>query len=404
MRAVFINHCHPDMPHICALRMRKFAHAFATMGHQVVLLTESLGDKPGSVSAENVSEEFDQHDWSKPYYLSIKPIPDQTLANIRVGKLGWINRKAVIAWRYVFENGLYGDWRNGAAPYLEPLSNTFQPDIIWASFGNTSVWNIAQDLSKRAGCPWVADIKDNWQNFIPIGLRKLIASRFKSAAHMTSFSESHLAEANQWFMQNKTAIYSGFDDAVLRAKDVSKNKVYEVLLTGSIYDEEDFQAFINGLAQWLENRAQKNPVRFIYAGNDHQRVRNGMQKLSGLCDIEIKDFMKIEDLLVAQRRADINTYIRLLSRFHFHHKAIELMAAKKPILCFPTEVDETIEIIKRTSCVLYSCGSVADVVQGFEAAYRNQVKQKNNSNLTEYSWQGQAKILEKILEDAKVSS
>jgi hypothetical protein len=80
------------------------------------------------------------------------------------------------------------------------------------------------------------------------------------------------------------------------------------------------------------------------------------------------------------------------------------MAAKKPILCFPTEVDETIEIIKRTSCVLYSCGSVADVVQGFEAAYRNQVKQKNNSNLTEYSWQGQAKILEKILEDAKVSS
>ena len=401
MRAVFINHCHPDMSHICAVRMREFAHAFAAMGHQVVLLTESLGDEPSSVSAENMSDEIDQHDWSLPFYLSIKPTPDQTLSNLRGGQLGWLKRKAVIAWRYVFENGLYDDWRQGAAPYLEPLSHTFQPDIIWASFGNTGVWNIAQDLSKLAGCPWVADIKDNWQSFIPTGLRKLIASRFKSAAQMTSFSESHLAEANQWFGQNKTTIYSGFNDAVLEAKDVSKSEDYEILLTGSIYSEDDFQVFINGLAHWLQNRDQKKPVRFIYAGNDHQRVLNGSQKLSGLCDVEIKDFMKIEDLLVAQRRADINTYIRLPSRFHFHHKAIELMAAQKPIICFPTEVDETIKIIERVDGVLYSCGSVAEVAKGFEAAYGNQVKQKSNSKLVEYSWQGQAKKLASVLEDTK---
>jgi len=389
------------MRHICATRMREFACAFASLGHQVILLTENLGDNLTNVSPETLPTALDQHDWKQPYYLSIKPIPDRMLSRLRDGKLGWVTRKAVITCKYVFENGLYEDWQRGAEPYLMPLSDNFAPEIIWASFGNTGVWNIAQRLSKQTGCPWVADIKDNWKNFIPFGLRRLVASRFKSAGHMTSFSESHLVEANQWFEQNKTPIYSGFDNSILDINMPVLNDSFEILLTGSVYGEDDFQTFICGLEHWLRNRNPEKPVRFIYAGNDHQRVHAGVQNLSSLCEIDIKEFLDIDDLLVAQRRASINAYIRLPSRFHFHHKAIELMAAQKPIICFPIEVDETIEIIRRVGGVLYSCGSIEDVSMGFDTAYKNPNGKKINSILSEYSWQGQANVLEKILENTR---
>ena len=46
MKLVLVNHCHPDRPHVCALRMREFARALARKGHQVVLLTGTLDDAP----------------------------------------------------------------------------------------------------------------------------------------------------------------------------------------------------------------------------------------------------------------------------------------------------------------------------------------------------------------------
>jgi hypothetical protein len=404
MRAVFINHCPPNMRHVCAVRMREFACAFALRGHQVILFTESLGDNFSNVSPENLPTALSQHDWKQPYYLSIKPIPDRMLSRLRDGELGWVLRKAIITLSYVFKNGLYEDWQRGAEPYLIPLSDAFVPEIIWASFGNTGVWNIAQRLSKYTGCPWVADIKDNWQNFIPFGLRKLVASRFKNAGHMTSFSKSHMVESNLWFQQNKTPIYSGFDNAILDINVPVLNDTFEILLTGSIYGQDDFQTFIFGLEHWLRNRDSKKPVRFIYAGNDHQRVQNGVQNLRSLCEIHIKEFLDIGDLLVAQRHANINAYIRLPSRFHFHHKAIELMAAQRPIICFPKEVDETIEIIRQIGGALYSCGSIEDVSKGFDTAYKNLDGETNNSILSEYSWQGQASVLEKIFEGTRSPS
>jgi hypothetical protein len=384
--------------------MREFACAFAALGHQVILLTETLGDNSANVSPKNLPTMLEQHDWSKPYYLSIEPIPNRMLSRLRDGKFGLFTRKTLIAYSYFFKNGLYEDWQCGAEPYLLPLYYAFAPENIWASFGNTGVWNIAQRLSRLTGCPWVADIKDNWQNFIPFGLRKLVASRFKSADHMTSFSKSHLAEADQWFEQNKTAIYSGFDNAILDTHMPVLNDAFEILLTGSVYGEDDFQTLVCGLEHWLRNRNPKKKVRFVYAGNDHQRVHAGVQNLSSLCKIDIKKFIDMDDLVVAQKRADINAYIRLPSRFHFHHKSIELMAAQKPIICFPMEVDETIDIIRRVGGVLYSCGTIEDVSMGFDLAYENSNEKKTNLNLSEYSWQGQATALEKILESTRLPS
>ncbi len=49
LRIIMVGHCHPDMPHVCAMRVRCFAGAMAGRGHRVVLLSESLaGDGPAA--------------------------------------------------------------------------------------------------------------------------------------------------------------------------------------------------------------------------------------------------------------------------------------------------------------------------------------------------------------------
>ena len=43
MRAVFINYCHPDTRHVCAVRLREFANALSQQGNRIVLLTATQG-------------------------------------------------------------------------------------------------------------------------------------------------------------------------------------------------------------------------------------------------------------------------------------------------------------------------------------------------------------------------
>ena len=66
-------------------------------------------------------------------------------------------RQLSIAWQYAVHSGMFTDWRRAAQPHLEILREVFKPDCLWASFGNTDVWNIAQDLSRLAAVPWVGE-------------------------------------------------------------------------------------------------------------------------------------------------------------------------------------------------------------------------------------------------------
>ena len=405
MRAVFVNHCHPDMAHVCALRQRKFAEAMAARGHQIVLLTEALENQTNDVPVSELSRKLKEHNWARPFFLPVSPLADPTLFKLRHGQLEKWQRQSVILMRYLLEDGLYGDWRKATRPYLGPLATRFKPDVIWASFGNTGVWNIAQDLAKEAHCPWVADIKDNWQNFIPKGLRRLIAARYQSATHMTTFSEGQSAEADLWFHQQKTVIYSSFDNDPKHSQE-SDGTVFEILLSGSIYREERLEEFITGLEIWLKRRSgtSARPVRFSYAGNDHKRVAVAAQKLERVCSLDISGFLPIEKLIRRQNRADLNAYIRVPGAFIFHHKLFELLDADKPVLVYPEEVPESIAIATDVSGTLHSCESPEDVAKALGQSETSVHRPVDREKLARYSWQGQVEILEKVLDNARRQS
>jgi len=394
MRAVFVNHCHPDTPHVCALRLTSFAIAMAARGHQVVLLTETLDPDDEGQELGSLADDLIHHDWAVPYSLAVKPLHNNTLSRLRAGQLPGGLRQLTIAGHYLFNSGLFGDWRIAASPYLEILAEHFQPDVIWASFGNTDVWSIAKDLSSAAGCPWVADIKDNWSAFLPYGFAQLIANRFKSAAHMTAFSKAHQAEGKRWFHMEPSVIYSGFDQTEVEADVLQDGR--RILLTGSVYDDRQAAELIKGIATWAR-AGNADGLEVRYAGADVERMTALMAPLEGICDIIIDGFLELTRLRSLQAGAWVNAYMHS-PRSLFQHKPLELLAAGRPVLAFPDESAEVKEIAREVGGTLSTCSTANEVVAFLNSLERDSSISLKSDHMNNYSWQSQAEVLERVLE------
>ncbi len=399
MRAVFINHCHPDTPHVCGLRLTSFALVMAARGHQIVLLTEALDEDDQGQDLTALAGDLAHHDWAVPYSLAVKPLPNGTLARLRQGQLpnGW--RQLMIAGYYLCNSGLYGNWRKAVFPYLKILAEDFQPEVIWASFGNTDVWNIGSDLSGLTNRPWVADMKDNWSAFLPTGFKQMIANRFRTASAMTAFSGGHQAEVRQWFGTEAEVIYSGFDEVSVVAGPLEEKP--RILLTGSLYAEDQTKILIGGIHAWLKQReAGAGQIELCYAGGDGERVRQYTNGFSDLCDLVINDYLSLDELRSLQAGAWVNAYM-YSPRSLFQHKPLELLAAGRPVLACPGECQEVLDIARDVGGNLNTCGSIDEVV-----AFLNSVDSDGSGSLdlermNAYSWQGQAVALERVLDKVR---
>ena len=175
MRLVFVNHAHPDVPHVSGMRLAYFAREMACRGHQVVLLTCAL---PGSTAADptgpSLTEQLKAHDWTRPMVVAIPPVRRRALDLIRHNRVPAIFRRPMTAWQFVIHGGMFADWHKAAECAIAQLSEEFRPDVVWGAFGNTTNLSIARQLARRARCPWVADIKDSWTAFVPRGLRRQV--------------------------------------------------------------------------------------------------------------------------------------------------------------------------------------------------------------------------------------
>lgn len=376
----------------------------AARGHQIILLTEALAGASAGPTPGELPNTIKSHDWSTPLILPVYPVDDVALSKFRHGKFDPLFRRAFIACTYLKHGGLFGDWVKAARAYEDVISQTFRPEVVWASFGNTGVWNIGQGIARSSHCPWVADIKDNWQNFIPKGLRRWVASTYQDAAEFTTFSEGQSAEADLWFHQKKTVVYSGFDETDAEPVTPSRD-LFEIFLTGSIYLEDNFAGFVAGLEGWLQSRSgtSHRPVRFSYAGNDAERVGKATTRLEGLCELDVGGYLPLDKLIARQHAADVNAYIRMPGAYIFHHKLFELLNADRPILVYPKEVQEAETIASDVGGALFSCGSTREIEKALDHIEKSVSPSVNHKHLMAYSWQGQAELLESVLNNVRRS-
>lgn len=127
-------------------RTLKFAEYLKDFGWEPLILTVNEGahntvDHSQTISPEikhvyrsfafNASRDFS----IKGKYLSIMKVPDR-----------------------------WWTWKFTAVPLGKKIIKEFQPDVIWSTYPVSTTHNIAYELSKWSGLPWVADYRDPLQS------------------------------------------------------------------------------------------------------------------------------------------------------------------------------------------------------------------------------------------------
>eukprot|EP01136_Pigoraptor_vietnamica_P032243 Opistho-1_new@93862 len=137
-----------------------------------------------------------------------------------------------------------------------------------------------------------------------------------------------------------------------------------VAMTGGLYDDAAIAQIISGLDQWLADHPEAR-ICLRYAGSEGHRLAAAAQGRSSRLELDLRDFIGADELLSLIRSADVNLYVRAGPGM-FHHKLLELLAARRPILCIPAEIDESIDLARRCGGVLVSCNSAPEVGQALD--------------------------------------
>ena len=401
MKAIFVNHCHPEKQHVCATRIWHFACAMAVRGHKIILLTESLNPNHSHISLTDLFKSIKVHDWSEPFVIPVVPVYDKTLTKLRNGELWYGLRQITILYRYLKEGGVFGNWRRGASAYFKFLEEMFDPDVIWSSFGNTDCWNIAQDLSWRLRCPWVGDLKDNWNNFLPSGLSTLVAKRYCDMREVTAFSQTHRTQIQRVFKKDSTVIYSGFPKTQVKCMPLSFFN--RILITGSLYNFNKVKILIDGILQWIQigaKRAQNLEVNYV--GGDVELFHQATKALTPLCKTVCNRYLSIENLMDLQATAWVNAYI-YNEKSLFQHKTLELLAASRPVISVPGESAEFLSIVQSVGAKVQICSSPQSVFLALENFNLNDSSKLDPEKMSEFSWESQVVKLEETLQSASTN-
>ena len=393
MRAVFINHCHPEIDHVCGVRAAGFAEAMVANGHKIVLLTQTLHENDDSFPPEELEDRLARHDWRRPFQVSCPPRGDFAAIRARQGKIVSGVRHLVVLWSFIRYGGMFPDWQAGTTPYLATLAGAFRPEVVWGTFGNTDTWRLCQKLATLSHCHWVGDFKDNWLASIPAGLKKFVAGYFKDLAAMTVFSKGHGDQADITFPNiQKKVLYSGVDMHD-RPPMLENSKDLKLMLTGSIYYQDKLKSLLRAVQIWAQNHPDKN-VLFHYAGNDGRLVQTCAEQLS--YEVKIEGFLKTAELQHLQSSAAANLYI-YNPRCLLHYKTLELIAHRRPVIAFPKETREAKHLAEEAGCTLITCEETEAVVETLDMIVDTTPELGEAKGLASFSWQERVQVLETVL-------
>jgi glycosyltransferase involved in cell wall biosynthesis len=397
VRLVFINTTHPSTPHISGVRAWRFSEELARSGHQVVLICAAR--ESGHTANGN---DLDKHDWRKPYVLACDPGgTNRAWGN----KLPVPVRKAVTGFRMLLYGGEMTWWTEEAETAALRLFENFHPDVIWATFGRMEAVVVARRIARAARCPWVLDIKDNWELYVPAGLRGLMAVRTKGCAAVTANSCFNKHKARIWQGAEATVIYSGVDSAFFgdRTRRVSDPGHFRINLIGCLYHSDRLGEFFRGVNHWVGglDSQERNKPQIYYIGGDIDLFREIASRVHPAIEVGTTGYISVSEMARHCRHAALNVYIT--HGANFHHKLLELLSCGRPVLAYPTESEESRVLARHVGGELLTPATPAAVASELARLHeRWRVGDLNEPPLEsarEFSWAAQSARLEKVLEE-----
>lgn len=369
MNLVFVNHTHPDTAHVSSMRMRLFAAALARRGHRIILLTHS-GDRGEVIAAPpEVACQLARHDWQAPFHLACPPRSGRYSSP---RKLPRAIRRALTFADLTLRGGLHDDWVQGSRPYWPIIKQAYRPDLVWGVFGDPSSLKLAQHLAHYTGAPWVADFKDNFEKFIHPLVRRYLVARYSDAIGFSSNSRLHSDIAAQYLRCPHAVIYSGVIPSMIAPRSSATDATtFRITLIGSLYDADRTRGFLVALTAWLQtlDPGDREHIEFAYAGTQRRLLETQLGTFPPPCRLRIDDQLPLEDLGRLCQSAAVNAY--LWSPVTFHHKLLELLACRRPVVSFPGEHGESIELAAEFGGDLRCCTTQEALCETLSSIWRD---------------------------------
>lgn len=390
-----INPVHPATPHISAVRAWRFACELSAIGHKVVLLSAAQqGQLP--VNSEGVVG----HDWRQPFVLACESVNQVAERRARLAEP--IHKTATV-WRLLLHGGNRGAWTINAMQATSQLSRHFSPDVVWCTFGMMEAVIAAKRIGAKVKCPWVLDIKDNWELYVPRGLRRLMAWRTRGWTTVTTNARFTADKARVWQNTRAHIVYSGIDDIFFeRQPDLDANpKTFCINLVGGIYFAEHLESFLAGVETWANKLLPEQRTHIVvrYLGGDGNIVSTAARRYLPSTKIEILGYVPAERMAYYCQCAAVNVYIAHFGTFH--HKLLELLACGRPLMACPNESSESRALARQASGVLLEVADSTKVSLALSRLHQSWLDVPAQPGSTDsiriYSWANQAKMLESVL-------
>ena len=387
------------MPHVSAVRAWRFAQELVGLGHRVVLLCAPL---PGGISRASVGSE---HDWRQPCVLPCAAAFDAA-PNHALGLRPF--RRIRTALRMLRDGGSAREWLRAAVDTGTRLPPVCRPDVVWCTFGQMEAVFAARRIARRLRRPWVLDVKDNWELYVPRGLRMLMVWRTRGFAVATANSQFTQHKARKWQGVDAALIYSGVEECFFAPFVPPSFDEFSLNLVGGIYFPEPFREFVTGVAAWYRTlpEVQRAHVRLRYIGSQGTLVQETFEAQLPELTVHLPGYVSPVEMAKWCQRAALNAYIAHPGGFH--HKLPELLACGRPVLACPAENEESIALAAPALGQLSLAPTAADVTQILEALSAQHFYGGAPStvfpqaHLARFRWSAQARLLEKIL--ARVSA
>jgi glycosyltransferase involved in cell wall biosynthesis len=317
-------------------------------------------------------------------------------------------RKLQTALKMVRHGGYGSRWADATVAAALALGDRFRPDAIWTTYGKMEAAFVAKRLSRLLGAPWVLDIKDDWEGFVPPLLRAAMARRIRGWQAITVNGAFTQAQARRWHGAPARIVYSGVDDAFFSGAAAesghpTQGNAFVINLIGSLYDADKLQGLLQGIAIWAQQLPadERQCVELRYLGGDVDMFKRAIQQAALPIACRSEGYLSISRMASATRTAAVNMYVT--NDGSFHHKLLELLASGRPVLAYPLEGAEARGLAAEVGADLIEPADAPGVARALAALHLGWTQgaargRATPSTLCErYSWDSQARHLEEVL-------
>ena len=406
-KVLIITHWFPPMNMIASKRFGVMCRYFEKYGYKPYVLTTEAHKIAGNGFSIDMKCPLDEEQITRIGQMGMRYIPKSLLFNILNSALMFLG---------IFLNTMNPSAIGRYEKVKKELDiNRFQ-DI--GTYPEIDCIYLANYLSKKLNCPYIADIRDmvDFSDGIPKGLKHnvkldILIEKFalQNASAIVPVTHGYKKILRQRYLRKKIkVVYNGWENAEGKQESEGRGAMPDckyLYYAGVIY-EHRLESFVL-LAQCIKEVNEEEHIELVIRSTgpiENEKKMKSIIKKNGLDRIvKVLEAEKQEKVRSEQITAYINV---VLSTIHSDDeelmatipgKTFELLSFEKPILAIVPEKSDVSKLLKRTNKGIGTTdkAKIIDFILGSEGKYRG------NDKVLRYSREIQAekycKIMDKIL-------